>query len=241
MVTSTLLGVPAAIELSGGRVDGLLEDGSDRRLGVARSKGGVQGRTTAGIAWILVEAGSGRLRAGRERADVSGRDDVFSAPGWSALIPPHTEFALDGDVDATIVWRASDRDVAPAIIDPATVADELRGEGTTARRVRTYVSEGPLIVGETLNPPGGWSSWPPHRHEHEEIYLYRFEPGHGFGVHVGYDDDADRPVIVRDGSIERITDGWHPVVAAPGFTMYYLWALAGTADSVDTRLDPRYS
>ena len=39
----------------------------------------------------------------------------------------------------------------------------------------------------------------------------------------------------------RITTGWHPVVAAPGSTMYYLWALAGDADVVDTRVDSRYS
>jgi 5-deoxy-glucuronate isomerase len=140
-----------------------------------------------------------------------------------------------------VVGRRRDRDLPTRAIDPATVAEEARGEGTTARRVRTYVSEGPLIVGETLNPPGGWSSWPPHRHEHEEAYLYRFEPSHGFGVHVGYDEqEGDRPVIVRDGSIERITTGWHPVVAAPGFTMYYLWALAGDTDTVDTRVDPRF-
>ena len=61
------------------------------------------------------------------------------------------------------------------IIDPATVADEERGEGTTRRQVDD-VAEGELIVGETLNPPGGWSSYPPHRHEHEELYLYRFAP-----------------------------------------------------------------
>ena len=50
----------------------------------------------------------------------------------------------------------------------------MRGDGATQRRVRTYVPEGELIVGETLNPPGGWSSYPPHRHDHEELYLYRF-------------------------------------------------------------------
>jgi len=44
----------------------------------------------------------------------------------------------------------------------------------------------------------------------------------------------------RDGHAERITDGWHPVVAAPGFDMYYLWALVGDTDAVDTRTHPRF-
>jgi 5-deoxy-glucuronate isomerase len=107
--------------------------------------------------------------------------------------------------------------------------------------VRTYVPEGELIVGETLNPPGGWSSYPPHRHDHEELYLYRFAPASGFGVHVSYDEETDEARIVRDGSIERITSGYHPVVAAPAAAMYYLWALAGDHATVDTRIDPLYA
>ena len=46
---------------------------------------------------------------------------------------------------------------------------------------------------------------------------------------------------MRDGSIERITDGYHPVVAAPAAAMYYLWALAGDTDTVDTKVDPTYA
>ncbi|MGZ4803227.1 MAG: 5-deoxy-glucuronate isomerase, partial [Acidimicrobiia bacterium] len=53
-------------------------------------------------------------------------------------------------------------------------------------------------------------------------------------------DDDERAVVVRDGRIERITSGWHPVVAAPDSFLYYLWALAG-ADTLETELDPRYT
>ena len=166
---------------------------------------------------------------------------MFERAGWSAIVGPGGRFELEGDLRATVVWRATDRSVPSRIIDPASVAEEARGEGTTARRVRTYVAEGELIVGETLNPPGGWSSYPPHRHEHEELYLYRFEPPIGFGVHVSYDDAADAARVVRDGSIERITDGYHPVVAAPAAAMYYLWALAGDTDTVDTQVDPLFA
>jgi len=229
------------LQVDAAHAESLLEPTVGTRLGATRTRGRVRLRTRDAIAWVVVEEGDGTLRVGATTADVHGRRDVFEGPGWSALLGPDDEAALDGDVAATVVWRATDRAVDSRVIDPATVTEEARGEGTTTRRVRTYVPEGPLITGETLNPPGGWSSWPPHRHAHEEAYLYRFGPSHGFGVHVGYDDDGDRPVIVRDGSIERITTGWHPVVAAPGFEMYYLWALAGDADIVDTKLDPRYA
>src|SRR5437763_1939695 len=78
----------------------------------------------------------------------------------------------------------------------------------------------------------------PHAHAPEELYLSRFAPAHGFGVHVDVGDDAchtdgDAPKVVRDGDVVRIRSGHHPVVAAPGCTMYYLWALAGDAPAVD--------
>ena len=225
---------------SGGTVTPLLEAGADGRLGVARIDGPGALTTGTAVAWVVVEGGAGSLRLGDETVTVSGRDDVFAAAGWSALVAPGQTLTLDGDLRATAVWRAETRVLVGRLIDPADVADEARGEGTTRRRVRTYVDAGPLIVGETLNPPGLWSSYPPHRHEHEEIYLYRFDPPDGFGMQMRSESDSDeRAVVVRDGRIERITSGWHPVVAAPGSTMYYLWALAG-ADTLDTELDPRY-
>jgi 5-deoxy-glucuronate isomerase len=234
-----------ALTMDGARCDALLSPGGSGRLGAARSVGPTHGRTADAVAWVVVERGTGRLVAGDVTADVNGRTDVFDGPGWSAIIGRATDFAIEGDVAATTVWCATDREVTTRVIDPADVVDEERGDGPTRRHVRTYVPRGPLIVGETLNPPGGWSSWPPHRHEHEECYLYRFTPAHGFGVHVGFDDverdPVDHPVLVRDGHIERITQGWHPVVAAPGATMYYLWALAGDTDTVDTRVDPRFA
>lgn len=224
-----------------GRVEWLLEPGVDGRLGAARTDGSISGTTEAALAWVIVEDGSGRLRVGSHDIDVVGRATVFERSEWSAIVGPAAEFELEGDVRATVVWRASDGSTPSRVIDPASITEEARGEGTTARRVRTYVAEGELVVGETLNPPGGWSSYPPHRHEHEELYLYRFEHANGFGVHVSYDDDTDAARVVRDGSIERITNGYHPVVAAPAAAMYYLWALAGDRDTVDTRVDPAYT
>jgi 5-deoxy-glucuronate isomerase len=225
-----------------GAVTPLLDVTDDGRIGVARTRGSVSGRCNGTTAWVLVEGGDGRLRVGDETVEVRGRHDVFEEAGWSAAVAPGDDFSLEGSLRATVVWRTETRPARSRLIPPEVVEDEQRGEGTTLRRVRTYIPSGPLIVGETLNPPGLWSSYPPHRHEHEEIYLYRFDPPGGFGLQMRSEsDDDERAVVVRDGRIERITSGWHPVVAAPGAQLYYLWALAGASDSLETEVDPRYA
>jgi 5-deoxy-glucuronate isomerase len=224
-------------EVSGSYTVGLGRDG-DSRLAVGRGSGGLRGSTEGAVAWLLVERGSGRLTVDDLSAEVAGRTDVFDEPGWSAIVPPDTDFAVDGDLDVTIVWRDGRFPLPARLIAPDEIAEEDRGSGANARRVRTYVGEGPIIAGETLNPPGGWSSYPPHRHEHEEVYLYRFQPAEGFGVAVMYEDSDDKATVVRDGTVQRISRGYHPVVAAPGYTMYYLWALAGASETLTPEFDP---
>ena len=159
----------------------------DGRLEVLRGTGSF---TATGAAWLLLD-----------------RDDIFTTMGESALVAPSDTYELGDDVGWIAVIR-SGASVATRTIAIEEVEVEQRGEGPTSRTVRTYVSEGPLICGETINPPGGWSSWPPHRHEHEEIYLYRFDDDAGFGVQMVYDGDPGEPCIVRDGYVERIRARW---------------------------------
>ena len=99
-----------------------------------------------------------------------------------------------------------------------------------------------LLVGETLNPPGNWSSSPPHKHEynnlpeesdHEEIYFFKVDPEQGFGIQRLYTDDRelDEACVVENNDAVIISKGYHPVVAAPGYSLYYLWVLAGKGKS----------
>jgi 5-deoxy-glucuronate isomerase len=208
-------------------------------MGLAQGEGPLPETEAEGAAWLLVESGEGELRAGGRTVAVAGRSDVFTRPGWSALVAPGDSLAVDGALRWVLVWRPEPLagPQTTRVIEPNAVTVEARGTSPSARTVRTYVAEGSLICGETLNPPGGWSSWPPHRHEHQELYLYRFSSADGFGVHL-HDADA---TVVRDGAAEYIESGYHPVVAAPASAMYYLWALAGRAPTLTPEPDPRYA
>ncbi|MGI5849354.1 MAG: 5-deoxy-glucuronate isomerase [Christensenellales bacterium] len=101
---------------------------------------------------------------------------------------------------------------------------------TSLRRVRTVIDDSTapysnLVIGEVINFPGKWSSYPPHHHVQPEVYYFRFFPEQGFGfscegeeVYKVYDRDT---VVFKGGLV-------HPQVAAPGYAMYYIWMIPHT-------------
>ena len=51
----------------------------------------------------------------------------------------------------------------------------------------------------------------------------------------------DVHLTVRDGEVVLVPEGYHPVVAAHGYNVYYLNALAGSARSLAASDDPNYA
>ena len=144
---------------------------------------------------------------------------------------------------------------APVIVEPADVVVHDRGRPGWQRAVHDVVADRVpaqrLLVGETFNEPGEWSSFPPHKHDGgdgepalEEVYYYRFDRPDGFGFQGLYEvDGSERAVFLRHGAVVGIPRGYHPVCAAPGYRLYYLWALgprAGTARALALHEDPAH-
>ena len=98
---------------------------------------------------------------------------------------------------------------------------------------------GRLLVSELFTVgQGGWSGFPPHKHDtdrlpdesrHDEVYNFRFRPGHGFGMQLLQPSDGSRGEAfhIVDGSTFAIEAGYHPCVVAPGYEMYYFTILGG--------------
>jgi 5-deoxy-glucuronate isomerase len=201
-----------------------------------------------------VEAWAGDEALGR----AGGRSDPFSEPGHAVYGPSGSPLRLvAGDGGAVVaVTSAAPGDDPPGparIIGPDDQRIATVGEGNWQRNVRTML--GPehtasrLLVGETINPPGCWSSYPPHKHDThdppeevrlEEVYLFRLRPETGFGVQILYEPGAERSFLVRDGDVALIPSGYHPVVAAPGYELYYLWVMAGQGREMAPRFDPEH-
>jgi 5-deoxy-glucuronate isomerase len=200
----------------------------------------------------------------QDRGIVGARADVFDGPGDAVYLPAASSavFVALGD-DATsgvtiAVVTAPCSELAPGdarIIAAAAQREVVVGHDSWGRTVRTILGQDDaasrLIVGETVhNGTGTWSSFPPHRHDREsadeaqleEVYFYRVHPANGFAVQVRYDTDTDQEDlrIVHDGDAAAITSGFHPVAAAPGHRLYYLWVLAGEQRVMRVYVDPRY-
>ncbi len=181
---------------------------------------GEEGIVVPLVGGVVVETVRGR---GRSRTELTGRTSVFAGPSDTLYVPAGTELTLtnDGDRAARIalcgarVEDATGGDCAVIHVPAADVPVELRGAGTCSREVRGFGMPGTLpeaeqiLACEVITPAGGWSSYPPHKHdtdrpgeesELEEIYYFETQA-------VG-DAEAGRPPLTRGTDRE---DGLQPV------------------------------
>ncbi len=186
------------------------------------------------------------------------RENVFAGLAHTLYLPIDTEYVLTAETDAAIAICScpAEKKFPARLITPAQVKVDTRGGGNATRQICNIL--GPddpadrLIIVEVYTPAGNWSSFPPHKHDvHappsevdlEEIYYYRIERPEGYAIQrvYSYDGERDATLTVRDGELVLIPDGYHPVVAAHGYNIYYLNALSGSARSLAASLDPNYS
>jgi 5-deoxy-glucuronate isomerase len=229
-------------------------------LGVVRLESGEiwEAKTAAGreAALVLLQ-GAGTLSVGSKSAKAR-RDDLWKDGAWFAYAPAGESLLIKADAPTEAVVTSADapEGQGPAgVFGPESVRCRQVGTGNYERRVCDLLSgqqpAGRLLFGETFNPPGHWSSFPPHRHERhnppveaemEEVYYFRTRPTEGFGFQRMYTDDGefDVSMTVTDGDVLKIPRGYHPVSAMPGYDLYYFWVLAGRGRQLIPFTDPRY-
>lgn len=195
---------------------------------------------------------------GQAMGTAGGRATVFEAPGDAVYAPPGSALRLTATSAAELAVASAPIDNLPPgkarVIRPTDQATAERGDGNWSRSVRTILGPsddaGRLLVGETISPSGNWSSYPPHKHDThnpphevqlEEVYLFKLAPEGGFGIQLLYDGDREDAFMVRDNDVAAIKSGYHPVVGAPGYSLYYLWVMAGNGRQMIPALDPQHA
>lgn len=185
---------------------------------------------------------------GQMRVDVSGepfelaRQNVFTELPHVVYAPPRKTITVRAvSASEFAVGSAPAEGKYPTrLFAPAEMRQEIRGGGAARRQVNHILAyplpAERLILFEVYVPGGMWSGWPPHCHDRymhspylEEIYYYRIDPSDGFAIHRNYRRDSawNELFAVQNGDTVLVTQGFHPVAAAPGCNVYFLNYLAG--------------
>ncbi len=195
---------------------------------------------------------------------IGRRPDVFSGMPYALYLPRQTSFRLEclsPDLDVAYAWAAASEDHPPRLVTPGQVNIEIRGGENATRQINQMVMPGfdcqRLVAVEVYTPSGNWSSYPPHKHDEritaadgrlveadlEEVYYYKINRPEGYAIQRIYTADGrrDELVMARDSQVVLSPEGYHPVVAAQGYTAYYLNFLAGSDQSLASSDDPQYA
>ncbi|MEK7442199.1 MAG: 5-deoxy-glucuronate isomerase [Chloroflexota bacterium] len=185
--------------------------------------------------------GEMRVEVDKDRFEIA-RKNFFAELPHVLYAPPRKTINVEAitNVEFAIGGAPAEGKYPTRLFAPSEMKAEIRGGGAARRQVN-HILQHPLpaerlILFEVYVPGGAWSGWPPHCHDGymgspylEEVYYYRLEPQNGFAIHRNYrkDKNFDEMFAVQSGDAVLVTQGFHPVAAAPGSNVYFLNYLAG--------------
>ena len=177
--------------------------------------------------------------------EIGQRMSVFEdAAPYAVYIPPQTELfiAANTDAEVAVAGGPAKGELPARLIQPADMKRSPRGKGSNTRYVCDILpqdepAESVLVV-EVRTPSGHSSSYPPHKHDVdnipkesqlEETYYHRVNPPQGFVFQRVYSDsrDIDESMAVSDRDVVLVPRGYHPVVVPHGYESYYFNVMAG--------------
>lgn len=183
----------------------------------------------------------------------AARETPFDGPPTALYVPPRTTWWAEGAGELGICTAPAAGTLEPRLLDRPELV--TRGEGTEERQIANILMEGEqaesLLVTEVVTPAGHWSSFPPHKHDTddlpneallEETYYHRLRGGAGFAFQRVYTDDGelDESVAVEDGDVVLVPRGYHPVGGDPRADLYYLNVMAGPVRAWRVSVAPGY-
>lgn len=161
------------------------------------------------------------------------RPDCFRHEAYCLLSPKGVRIMLTAHSHAELYIQqtVNGQSYDPILYTPETVQVQHAGAngelmGAMRREIKTFFDydNAPfsnMVLGEVLNFPGKWSSYPPHHHPQPEVYFYRFDYPDGFGA--GY-ANGEIHKTGHNGCLV-INNGFHSQAAAPGYAMVYAWGI----------------
>ncbi len=180
---------------------------------------------------FLLFLGKAAFQAGETVWNVS-RESEFNEETSCLHVCAGTEVTIRAESHCEIyIQRVANDTTFPAkCYLPEDIQTQRAGEtelqGTMRRNIKTVFDyeNAPysnMVLGEVLNFPGKWSSYPPHFHSQPEVYFYRFDKPQGFGAGFA---NGELHQTTHNGLLV-IQSGFHSQVAAPGYGICYVWGI----------------
>lgn len=191
--------------------------------------------------------------------DIGRRESVFDKiPTDSVYMSTNNILEITATEEAKVMlcYSPSQSERETTLISAESVRIERRGKYQNKRLVQnildddSVISENLLVV-EVYTEGGNWSSYPPHKHDQdnlphesflEETYYHEVFPRQGFVFQRVYTDDLllDETMAVNNGEVVIVPKGYHPVAVAEGYTSYYLNIMAGPTKKWKFYNDPKH-
>jgi 5-deoxy-glucuronate isomerase len=209
---------------------------------------------------IIVLAGRVTVKQGDQSwRNIGERRDVFEdrAP-YAVYLPTGDEVVVTAHTQAEIGVAsapAANASFPARLIEPSAMKRFARGVGLNERFVCDILPQSEpaahLLVVEVRTPSGHSSSYPPHKHDSdnlpeesalEETYYHRLQPAQGFAFQRVYTDDRslDESLAVENHDVVLVPRGYHPVVVPFGYESYYLNVMAGPRREWHFKNDPAH-
>ncbi|WAJ29157.1 5-deoxy-glucuronate isomerase [Antarcticirhabdus aurantiaca] len=200
---------------------------------------------------LVLVTGKARVSVdGRDFGEIGERMSPFEGPPHALYVPAGSRFSAEATTDAELALCSAPGggDFPARLIPPGTHPQATRGKGTNTRYVTNIMPEtdgaaNQLLVVEVITPGGHTSSYPPHKHDQddlpresylEESYYHRLNPPQGYAFQRVYTDAdetgaraLDEAMVVEDGDVVLVPKGYHPVATVHGYDSYYLNVMAG--------------
>lgn len=182
------------------------------------------------LAWVVI---TGRATAEYDgQSEEIDRPDPFNTSTWCLhqAAGATSKVTAKGPCKIYVQKTSNDKSFPTKVYSPQDTHTWRRGDdicdGACLRDVRTsfdYESApwSNMVLGEVVNLPGRWSSYPPHDHPQPEVYFYNFEKPQGFGA--GWVDG--QVTELHDNGLAIITKGTHAMSMAPGYACCYIWGI----------------
>ncbi len=209
-------------------------------------------------ACAVILAGKARVETSGIDANLGSRISVFDDCAPDAVYAPNacriTVTAIN-DCEIAIADAPAFGNHKARVIPAASMRRSVRGHGTNQRFVTDILpsteAADSLLVVEVLTPSAHSSSYPPHKHDvdnlpHEssleETYYHRLNPAQGYVLQRVYTDDRslDETLAAENHDVVMVPKGYHPVTVPHGYHSYYFNVMAGAKREWAFHNDPAH-